>query len=161
MQNASDRYVPKPNFGVRKFWIWLILGPVNPISWALIFYFERSPNLFGVTAFATFWPCGLGAAIGLWRLKRRHIHSSYLAGFVSTWAFLTIPVYTFAVACLGSVYFSVLDAGKLEIAHLQIMLLGFAYGLFMLPFAFIFGVMPAIAAAILSYWMIRWFLFDG
>lgn len=159
MVAKQNRLNPREHFTWRKAWAWVLLGPFNPASWMAILVFAKSADPFSLAAFLTLWPCMLGAGIGLIGLKERQIASGDLAGFIAGWAFFTIPIYTYVSVCVGALYFSFLEVGGLEIAQLQIFLIGLFYALSMLPFAFIYGFVPATCAGLMAYAVTRWLLF--
>lgn len=150
--------IPKANWSVRKVAVWLIVGPLNPLSWTIIVWLDD--QLSGLVAALTIWPCCLGAAIGLLRLKHAQIGMTKLSKFVTGWTLLTLVIYTFVLICGGTLYFQVAAAGGVEIAHLVGVLIALLYALIALPFAFMYGGVPAIYAGLMSYWIIRWVLYE-
>lgn len=141
----SARYYPVQNFAARKWLVWLIMGPLNPVFWALTFPLTLSFNPFNMVGFLTFWPCSLGMALLLWRLQRAPIATGKLTGMAFGWAFSTIVWYTFAIAVIVMAS-NVARSGFSFEAIMQV----FGVALFLLPFAAMIGALPAIFFAIVA-----------
>ena len=150
--------IPKANWAVRKGAVWLIVGPLNPLSWMIIVWMDD--QLSGLIVALTIWPCCLGAAIGLMRLKHAEIGVTKLSEFVTGWTLLTLVIYTFVLVCGGTLYFQAAAAGGVELTHLVGVLVALPYALIALPFAFMYGGIPAIFAGLMSYWVIRRVLYE-
>jgi len=149
---------PKRGFWIRKFAVWCFIGPFNPIAWGLIVIFENNATVFSLVAFITIWPCSLGGAIALLRLIRRPITRRKLVGFVYTWAVLTIPTYT-SVAYLWLVMQPPYGPGtSIDFAVLPQLL---AAALIIAVLALPPGIVPAMVAALMSYWTVRFALFEA
>lgn len=157
---AHPKYVlnPKRGFWIRKIAVWCFIGPFNPVSWALIAIFENETTVFSLVAFITIWPCSLGSAIALLRLDRKPIAQRKLVGFVCTWAVLTIPIYAstayFWLAMQPpdgpSIGFDFSLVPQVAAAMLVIAILA------LLP-----GIIPAMTAALMSFWTVRYALFEA
>ena len=159
MSRPVKYLAPKPNWTFRKALVWLFLGPLNPISWTAIYIIEGELQPFGVMAFFMLWPCCLGATIGLWRLKRRPLQMQQLTNFVLVWSFLTLLLYPFVVMMASPVFLAFVGAVSFGWALLQTILGAFIFALVMLPFALLYGLIPAIWAALMAYGAIRVALF--
>ena len=158
--NRPVKYLaPKPNWMFRKALVWLFLGPLNPVSWTVIYIIEGELQPFGVMAFFMLWPCCLGATIGLWRLKQRPLETQQLTNFVLVWSILTLLLYPFVVIMAFPGVPLYADAASFGWFLLQTILVRFFVALFVLPFALLYGTIPAVWAALMAYGTIRVVLF--
>lgn len=151
---------PKQSFGRRKLLAWTLIGPLNPIAWALIFVIEQRLTMFGFTAFFTIWPCSIGAAIALMRLRARERSHFGLMEFTTAWTLLTIPIYAFLT---GVGFFLVLPAFDGGYANIDLagQLAGLGmYTIIVLPFACLMGAYPAICGGAFAYFTTRTVLFE-
>lgn len=151
---------PKRNFGWRKLIAWSLIGPLNPLAWGLIYVIEQRLTLLSFVALLTIWPCSLGAAIALMRLKSRERTHFDLMEFTTAWTLLTVPIYAFL---LGVCFFFILPAfdGGFADIDLSEQLAGLAmYSVFVLPFACLIGAYPAIWGGAYAYFTTRTVLFE-
>lgn len=160
MHPAKPQLVPKTNWVIRKTVAWLIVGPINPLSWAAIILVQDRIIVFGFIAAFTLWPCCLGATIGFLRLKQRRYSRIDLSEFVVGWTLLTTVIYTPLLICGAIAFFQISASGGIEFVHLQGLFFGLLYALLGFPFALMFGAVPAILAGLMSYWVIRYILFE-
>lgn len=157
---APGKLRPKRRFGERKLLAWLLIGPLNPLSWILIFVIEDWLTPFGVVGFFTIWPCSLGAAILMLRLRETETTHFKLQEFTSGWTVLTIPLYAFVVGVwFFLVWLPYEDADQGFDFAQQLGYLG-GYTLIGLPFAWLIGGIPAMCAGIWAYLTARTVLFE-
>ena len=151
---------PKQNFGRRKLLAWTLIGPLNPIAWALIYVIEQRLTIFSFTAFFSIWPCSLGAAIALMRLPSRERTHFDLMEFTTAWTLLTVPIYAFLVGVCFFFVLPAIDGGFADI-DLGEQLAGLGmYTIIMLPIACLMGAFPAIWGGAFAYFTTRTVLFE-
>jgi predicted outer membrane lipoprotein len=143
--------VPKSDFVSRKVWAWVLLGPANPVFWVLTFPFQGHFNPFSMLGFFTIFPCALGIGLVLLRTKSQDIEQGKLFGRTIAWAFATIFWYALAVTALmfAPQAFSGGSVATLAGALLYVM-----------PFAYILGCIPAIVFALISAAVLERMLFE-
>lgn len=152
---------PKPAFHSRKLLAWSLIGPFNLLPWMIMIASDSRLSLFGFVAVISIWPCCVGGAIALARLKKSERTRTELLEFSVSWALLTIPIYLFVLGLWLMIVFP-LATGQISIFELgeplaRVLIFGFLY----LPFAFLIGAIPAFTAALCAYFVTRFVLFDA
>lgn len=158
--SGQSSLVPKPDFATRKVWVWALIGPANPMIWAMLpFSGVLGPSVWSASLLFAL-PGAIGGAIALARLKRETIGRTGLFDHVLRWALLTIPIYTF----LGFVATSVIGSQMIDNLNiwqiLETIRDGIVFGVAALPFAAMIGVLPAMIAAWFCFLLVEAALFD-
>lgn len=158
-QGAAN-LVPKRRFELRKLLAWCLIGPANPVPWIIMIASDAHISPFGAVASLAIWPCCVGAAIALPRLKRRELSGIELFEFIFAWAFLTIPIYMLTIGIWLFIAMPVLSGGFAAVDFVEQSLILIVYALLYLSFGFIFGSIPAVIAAACAYLVVRFTLFE-
>lgn len=149
---------PIDNFAARKFLVWIICGPLNPLAIVAAILFGASLQSFAAAAFFLSVPSMLGLTIALPRLGRRAWRRGELTTFFMYWALVTIGLYTLSIALAFGIDWPGGVVGVLS--SLPALLSGIPSFLLILMFAYMVGFIPALASATLASLTAQKFLFE-
>ncbi len=152
--------VPKRRFELRKLLAWCLIGPANPVPWIIMIGLDAHVSPFGAVASLTIWPCCLGAAIALSRLKRRQLSETKLLNFTFAWAFRTIPIYMLTIGVWLLIAMPLLSGGIAATDLREQLIILVVAAIMYLPFGFLFGSIPAVIAGACAYLVVRFTLFE-
>lgn len=160
MHSPIWHLVPKSNWTVRKVLVWLVVGPLNPLCWAVLSFIDGQVFSFAFAVSLTLVPCCVGGALGLLRLKHQPYTVTDLSEFVTAWTFLALVIYLPIFVCVGVFYHSPQAIQGLTLVELHALFAQLFSVLIWLPFAYAVGGVPTIIAGVMFYWVVRWILFE-
>ncbi|MDJ0921265.1 MAG: hypothetical protein QNI84_09065 [Henriciella sp.] len=157
-------YAPRDNFRKRKLFVWALVGPFNPAFWLMALGYQ----IMGEVGYWVIWlliaPTCLSAGLALRQLKPTSAQAGKLTGPVLGWSLATIILYPLLVMLLVLTYqfLSTLILKPESLVSLLLDIDAFIVIIgFILLYAPLIGILPALFSALTVQLMIKPLLFEA